>query len=162
MWREILVDDMESLEKNANLFNEMKCASAEYSLDNETLQRTLLKKNNCHCYQYTDIQLEIYSVYKYIPVIDRMYIFQFVTKVDWDIPFDIVKFHGIVAEYVKIIIERHEKMVRFYKYPQWVLDELEYLETKFRNSDIELRIDVYAQHGIRVIDNKDYWEYELM
>jgi len=162
MWKEILVDDDINLEENANIFNDMKCPNVDYILNKEGIRQILLKKTDSHCYQYIDNQIKINTLYKYDFMVNRIAIFQFSTKVDWNIPFDINKFHGIVAEFVKIILNRHGKIVRFYKYPQSILDELTYLETKFRNSDIELRIRVFGKHGVKVIDYPKYWEFELM
>lgn len=164
MWKEILIDDIVGLQTCADIFNSVVCSDFNIRMDVDSLKRILQTKLDSHIDVYISSQFQISVVYKYNSKIDRIIIFQFNTVVDWEQPFDINEFHGIVAEYMKGVINRHGKMVRYAKYPQTVLDkeELDYIETKFRNSDITLKTQVFAQHGVNVIDTEKYWEYELM
>jgi len=166
MWKEILVDDIEGLEKYVAHYNTMFCNIEKNStISTELIKKILNLKKDCHCYYYSDIERDIIVLYKYDDVYDIIVIFQHFDNTPSS---DMLRFANeawdIYRGFIKTIAEKHNKIIRWSKYPKAVQNSPEWKKTMGKTSkeQSELRISKYAEYGLKAIEFEMYWEYELI
>lgn len=160
MWTEIFVDDLEALQRHVDHYNTMACnISANNTIDLDLLKRILNTKTECHAYYYEDSDRQIIVMYKYDISEDVMVIFQIFDNASIKDAVHLKdKTWDINTEMIRIIL-RHNKKVRWRKYPDTIRDSSEYKQII---SNPQALADGWAERGIKATESERYWEYELM
>ena len=157
MWKEILVDDIEGLEKCSEMVNVGNCSTA-FICSIEWLQLKLKWMTDATCYLYEDDEMKSCTFNSYDAEIDRVinnfYYTKYLKK-----PENKNKVYEVSAENCKVVLERYNKIIRVRKYADW------HYRDKIGRSEKETThwlIKIYENIGIRVTDFEKYWEYELI
>lgn len=165
MWEEILVDDIETLQKHIDVFNNMACnISVNQTIDLKLLKFILNTKTKCHCDFYEDSDRQIISLYKYNAESDRMVIFQHFDTIPLEKALLLGdKSFDIYAEHIKRILLRHNKILRRPKLPLALLEDPEWIKIYgTKEEHAQLAISENIKRGINSVEFENYWEYELM
>lgn len=157
MWEEILVDDIEGLEKCSEVINHGTCGTA-FICSVEWLRLKLKWKNTANCFIYEDEDFKITLMTKYDPTVDRTVVFQFYIKF-FKVIENTDKLYEVLAENCKFLLERHQKIVRVPKYSEYAIDRDLGIDNK---ENTRRQTIIYNKAGIKVMDFDKYWEYELM
>lgn len=159
MWKEIKVEDLIGLREYSSAFNLMDCSIAfGYNYSAEIIKKILTTKIEAHCYLYRSENRVVLRMYKYDRVIDRIAVFhtldsmqveEIATKADetWD----------IYREFIKVIGERHGKIIRTPKLSDVVVNT--FLGT--REIYTKEVISKYAEWNIIATEGKYYWDFEV-
>ena len=159
MWKELKVNDIEDLEKYSNNVNDTYCGTkVGWESSVNWLQNILKWKREASCFMYEDEDFKITLMTKYNPTVDRIVVFQFFIKFYKPIT-NTDKLYEVLAENCKLLLERYSKIVRVPKYSEYAIDRDVGIDNK---ENTKRQTIVYNKAGIKVIDFKKYWEYELM
>ncbi|KKK48297.1 hypothetical protein LCGC14_3146520 [marine sediment metagenome] len=156
MWKEILVDDIEGLQKYVEVFNDVKCGIKVGSLS--WLQQKLRWKIDAQCFFYEGDEFKICLMSEYDSTHDRIVVFQCLIKF-LKAPKNPDKIFEVCAENCKLLLKRHQNIIRVPKYPEYfTVRDVGISQQENTNNQIR----IYEKIGIKVTDFEKYWEYELM
>jgi len=159
MWKEILIDDLNGLQEYSSAFNAMDCSvEYGYNYSADLIRRILIKKEESHCYLYKSADRIILRMYKYNKSIDRMEVFHTLDSMQVE---EIAKRKDetwdIYREFIKIVGERHGKIVRTCKLSDVVVNT--FLGT--RETYTKEVILKYKEWGITVYELENHWDFEV-
>lgn len=159
MWKEILVDDLEGLQKYSDNVNDTYCGNeATWRSTIPWLQNILKWKNSANCFMYEDEDFKITLMTKYDPTLDRTVVFHFFIKFFKPIT-NTDKLYEVLADNCKLILDRHGKIIRVPKYSEYDIDRDLGIDQK---ENTKRQTIIYNKAGISVANFEKYWEYELM
>ena len=160
MWKEVKIDDDIFLQKHADLVRDVFCGPIEAFdevLTKTYTKRILTQKQNVYCYFYEDDIIEVSTMYKYDAEIDRIIYFQYFFRFKKTNDADYLA--RVASKGLKIILEKHSKICRCQKFGDIIfIDRFGITEAEFTKKAIR----IYPEHGVKVIDYEEYWEYELI
>jgi len=160
MWKEILIDNRKGLKKYFNLLYDVICVQNKdkiLEIISISAIQNMLNKIGYHAYFYEDDILEVCSMYKYHIEYDRTVFFQYFFR--FKKTNDIDYLAHVSGKGIKIILERHSKIHRCPKFGDEIyVERFGVTEKEYT----EKTIKIFAEHGVRVIDHKNYWDYELI
>lgn len=157
MWKEILVDDIEGLEKCSEVITQGVCGTT-FICSVSWIQVKLRWLTDATCYLYEDDEMRICAFNSYDSEIDRV-ITKFFYVEYLKVPNNPNKIHELSAENCKDVLERYGKKIRFRKYEDWhYRDKI----GKTLNQTTNCTIEIFKKYGIKVTDSEKYLEYELM
>lgn len=165
MWEEIFLNDIEGIQRHVDHYNTMPCnIQSNKTINFDLVKRILTLKTECHAYFYEDLDRQIIMLYKYDSTYDRIVVFQWFDNIsiaeslrNFDKGWDIYR------TFIKMILERHNKILRISKLPQTVRDAQDF-KTGWGDAEQnnQLATTKHAEWGIRATEFERYWEYELM
>ena len=157
MWKEILVDDIEGLEKCSEMVNYGSCGTA-FICSVSWLQQKLRWLTEATCYYYEDTEMKACAFNSYDAEIDRVINKFFYLKL-LKVPTNPDKRYEIGADNCKVVLERYSKIIRVRKWAEYDIIK-ETGKTQQENTDKQ--IEIYERIGIKVSDFKKYTEFELI